>query len=73
MGELDLKRHSAKADVSLTPLGARFEDLLGKEYACPLCADGLAILTSKRGELYCVCYSCGIQIVLKEDRQKKDS
>jgi len=49
----------------LVPLGAGLEDLRGKKFPCPLCADGLMILASKRGEPYCVCNACGIQLFFR--------
>jgi|GEM_PF-2335730 len=65
MRELSLKQDSANVNVTLVPLGAKPEDFRGKEFPCPLCADGLAILTSKRGKPYCVCNSCGIQLFFR--------
>src|SRR5229473_6200476 len=60
-----LKQDSANVNVTLVPLGAGLEDLRGKEFPCPLCGDGLAILASKRGKPYCVCNSCGIQLFFR--------
>src|SRR5260370_24967744 len=65
MRELGLRQDSANVNVTLAPLGAGLEDLRGKEFPCPLCADGLAILASKRGKPYCVCNSCGIQLFFR--------
>jgi len=65
MGELGLKQDSANVNVMLVPLGAGLEDLRGKKFPCPLCADGLAILASKRGKPYCVCNACGIQLFFR--------
>jgi hypothetical protein len=65
MGELDLKQDSANINVTLVPLGAGLEDLRGKKFPCPLCADGLMILASKRGKPYCVCNACGIQLFFR--------
>jgi hypothetical protein len=65
MGELGLKQDSANVNVTLVPLGAGLDDLRGKEFPCPLCADGLAILASKRGKPYCVCNACGIQLFFR--------
>ena len=56
MGEL--KQDSAHVNITLVPLGAELEDLRGKKFPCPLCADGLMILASKRGKPYCVCNPC---------------
>ena len=63
MGEL--KQDSAHVNVTLVPLGAGLEDLRGKKFPCPLCADGLMILASKRGKPYCVCNPCGIQLFFR--------
>ena len=63
MGELE--QDSAHVNVTLVPLGAGLEDLRGKKFPCPLCADGLAILASKRGKPYCVCNPCGIQLFFR--------
>ena len=65
MCELGLKQDSANVNVTLVPLGAGLEDLRGKKFPCPLCADGLAILSSKRGKPYCVCNACGIQLFFR--------
>jgi hypothetical protein len=65
MGELGLKQDSANINVTLAPLGTGLEDLRGKKFPCPLCADGLAILASKRGKPYCVCNPCGIQLFFR--------
>src|ERR1700682_125064 len=63
MGELE--QDSAHVNVTLVPLGAGLEDLRGKKFPCPLCADGLMILASKRGKPYCVCNPCGIQLFFR--------
>jgi hypothetical protein len=63
MGEL--KQDSAHVNVTLVPSGAGLEDLRGKKFPCPLCADGLMILASKRGKPYCVCNPCGIQLFFR--------
>jgi hypothetical protein len=65
MGELGLRHESANINVTLGPLGAGLEDLRGKKFPCPLCADGLMILASKRGKPYCVCNACGIQLFFR--------
>ena len=65
MGELGLKQDSANVNVTLVPLGEGLDNLRGKEFPCPLCADGLAILASKRGKPYCVCHPCGIQLFFR--------
>ena len=65
MGELGLRQESANINVMLVPLGAGVEDLRGKKFPCPLCADGLMILASKRGKPYCVCNPCGIQLFFR--------
>ena len=63
MGELE--QDSAHVNVTLVPLGAGLEDLRGKKFPCPLCAEGLMILASKRGKPYCVCNPCGIQLFFR--------
>ena len=63
MGELE--QDSAHVNVTLVPLGEGLDNLRGKEFPCPLCADGLAILASKRGKPYCVCNACGIQLFFR--------
>jgi len=65
MGELGLKQNSANVNVTLVPLGEGLDDLRGKEFPCPLCADGLAILASKKGKPYCVCNPCGVQLFIR--------
>jgi hypothetical protein len=65
MRELGLKQDSANVNVTLARLGAGLEDLRGKEFPCPLCADGLAIRTTIRGKPYCVCNACGIQLFFR--------
>jgi hypothetical protein len=65
MGELGLKQDSANVNVTLVPLATGLEDLRGKKFPCPLCADGLTILASKRGKPYCVCNACGIQLFFR--------
>src|SRR6202795_4288494 len=63
MGELE--QDSAHVNVTLVPLGAGLEDLRGKKFLCPLCADGLLILASKRGNPYCVSNRSGIQLFFR--------
>ena len=59
IGELD--RMDQQANVTLSAL----DDLLDREFPCPLCGAGLPIQRSKRGKPYCVCNLCGLQLFIR--------
>lgn len=41
------------------------EDLLGKEFPCPLCGMSLEIRLSRVEKPYCICDACGIQLFFR--------
>jgi hypothetical protein len=55
----------ANVNVTLADRAPKIEALDGKEFPCPVCGTGLAILLTKNQKPYCVCNDCGVQLFVR--------
>lgn len=63
MGQLG--HDQGNVNVTLGSLDGFLEDLVQREFPCPLCGEGLPILPSKRKKPYFVCNECGVQVFVR--------
>ena len=65
MDKLMPKQGHTNVNVTLDLPRTGLDEILGKDFPCPLCGAGLPILISKRNKPYCTCNSCGVQIFVR--------
>ena len=65
MGELESKTRSDNVNVTLGSRKSECQDLIGKQFPCPVCGLGLDIRLARTQKPYCVCQTCGIQLFVR--------
>ncbi len=59
------KADQPNVNVTLGPLGAHDQSLLGRQFPCPLCGAAMLIRLTFKQKPYCHCASCVLQIFFR--------